>query len=100
MYKWLPSGANFDVLERLERFASERNHTVAELAIAWLVSHPWITTVIAGVTRPQQVSGNVAAAAWKLTDDEMKEIDRLAGFRPYSVPKPRKYRLPEEYLGR
>ncbi len=71
---------------------------MADLAIAWLVSHPWVSTVIAGVTRPEQVSANVAAADWKLTADEMAEIDRISGFKTYTAPKPRKYTLPEGYL--
>ena len=100
MYMWLLNDANFDILEKLETFASERGHAVAELAIAWLVSHPWISTVIAGVTKPQQVSGNVSAAEWRLSDAEMKEIDRITGYKTYSPPKPRKYALPEGYLGK
>ena len=98
MYMWLLTDSNFDILEKLEKFAAQRGHTMAELAIAWLVSHPWITTVIAGVTKPQQVEGNVAAAQWRLTAEEMKEIDTLSDYRPYSAPKPRKYSLPPGYL--
>jgi aryl-alcohol dehydrogenase-like predicted oxidoreductase len=98
MYAWLLSDSNFDRLEKLDVFARERGHTVAELAIAWLVSHPWISTVIAGVTRPEQVSANVSAAGWKLTAGEMKEIDRITGYQPYTPPAPRKYALPKGYL--
>ncbi len=100
MYMWLLNDANFEVLEKLEKFASERGHTVAELALAWLVSHPWISTVIAGVTKPQQVAANVAAAQWKLTPEEMKQVDGLTGYKTYTPPKPRKYTLPEAYLSK
>lgn len=98
MYTWLLSESNFDVLDKLEDFASKRGHSVAELSIAWLVSHPWISTVIAGVTKPQQISANIGAADWKLTADEMKEIDSITGYKPYSAPKPRKYALPDRYV--
>ncbi len=91
-YAWLLTDANFDLLDRLTNFAEERGHTVAELAIAWLTSHPWISTVIAGVTKPEQVTANVRAASWKLTSEDMAEIDRLTGFKPYTTPRPRKYR--------
>jgi len=97
-YAWLLTDSNFDQLERLQSFAAERGHSVAELAIAWLVSHPWVSTVIAGVTRPEQVAANVAAADWKLSAGEMAEIDRITGYRTYTPPKPRKYALPEGYL--
>ncbi len=97
-YAWLLTDSNFDLLEKLQAFAAGRGHTVAELAIAWLVSHPWVSTVIAGVTKPEQVATNVAAASWKLTADEMAEIDRITGYKPYTPPKPRQYSLPKEYL--
>jgi aryl-alcohol dehydrogenase-like predicted oxidoreductase len=84
-YSRFATDANFDMLEKLEAFARERGHSMAELAIAWLVSHPWISTVIAGATRKEQVSANVAAAEWKLSTEEMKELDQAVGHRPYSI---------------
>ena len=66
---------NFKALEVLEGFASERGHSVSELAIAWLLAHPVICSVIAGVTRPEQVAENVAAAEWHLSDEDLREID-------------------------
>jgi aryl-alcohol dehydrogenase-like predicted oxidoreductase len=98
MYMWLLTDANFDMLDKLEAFASERGHTVTELAIAWLVSHPWLGPVIAGVTKPEQVSANVAAAEWTLSQDEMRQIDELTGYRTYAAPRPRAYKLPERYV--
>jgi aryl-alcohol dehydrogenase-like predicted oxidoreductase len=100
MYGMMLNDANFNLLEKLEAFALERNHTIAELAIAWLVSHSWVSTVIAGVTKSEQVSANVAAADWILTADDMAELDKTIGYRPYFVfpPKPRTYTLPPGYL--
>jgi aryl-alcohol dehydrogenase-like predicted oxidoreductase len=66
--------ANFDKLEKWQKFAGERNHTMGELAIAWLLSHPWLASVIAGATNPGQVSANVNAANWSLTAEEVKEL--------------------------
>jgi aryl-alcohol dehydrogenase-like predicted oxidoreductase len=66
--------ANFDKLEKLQKFANERGHTVGELAISWLLSHSWLASVISGVTNPDQVSANVAAASWQLTEEEKTEL--------------------------
>lgn len=71
------SEPNFETLSRLEAFASERGHSMIELAIGWLASHDYVPTVIAGATRPEQVAQNAAAAAWKLTRDEMAEVDAI-----------------------
>jgi aryl-alcohol dehydrogenase-like predicted oxidoreductase len=69
---------NFDIVERLESFARERNHTLLELAMSWLACLPNMASVIAGATKPEQVKTNAAAVGWKLTDAEMAEIDSLA----------------------
>ena len=100
MYGRMLNDANFDQLDILETFASEHGHNVAELAIAWLASHPWVSTVIAGVTKTEQVTANVTAASWKLTTDEMTQLDEATGYRMYSVfpVRSRKYVLPAGYL--
>ena len=100
MYGRMLNDANFDLLEKLEAFAAEYNRSMADLAIAWLTSHPWVSTVIAGVTKTSQVSANAAAAGWKLSEEDMARLDRITGFKPYSVfpPSPRKYTLPPGYL--
>jgi aryl-alcohol dehydrogenase-like predicted oxidoreductase len=66
--------ANFDRLEKWQKFASEHGHTIGELAIAWLLSHRYLASVIAGATNPGQVSANVNAANWILTEEEKKEL--------------------------
>jgi len=69
---------NWDKLAKLEAFASEHGHTMGELAIAWLLSRPWLSTVIAGARKVEQVSANVASAQWKLTPEEIAEVDAIA----------------------
>jgi len=61
----------FDRLEALERFASERQHTLLELSIGALLSQPAVVSVIASATTPEQVRANAAAAAWRLTPEEL-----------------------------
>ena len=68
---------NWAIVERLDRFAAERGHSLLELAVSWLARRPQVASVIAGATRPEQVEANVAAAAWALTAEDMREIDRL-----------------------
>lgn len=69
---------NFDVLEGLEGFASERGHTILELAFAWLLaSSPMVSSVIAGATRVEQVDSNAASAAWSLTSEELEEVNAI-----------------------
>ncbi|OGN89238.1 MAG: aldo/keto reductase [Chloroflexi bacterium RBG_13_46_14] len=69
--------SNFDKLAKLEEFAKERGHKVGEIAVAWLLSHSWLGSVITGATNPEQVSSNVAAGSWKLTAEEVKAVDKM-----------------------
>ena len=68
---------NYDTVEKLEAFAQERGHTILELAFSWLASLDYVGSVIAGATRPDQVAANAAAASWRLTSEEMADVDRL-----------------------
>ncbi|SFT00212.1 aldo/keto reductase [Saccharopolyspora flava] len=65
---------NFDEVERLTAFAEERDHTILELAIAWLIAQEDVSSVITGATRPEQVHANVAAARWRLTEQDLTEL--------------------------
>jgi aryl-alcohol dehydrogenase-like predicted oxidoreductase len=69
--------ANFATLERLEYFARSREHSLLELAVGWLAARSEVSSIICGATRPEQVTENIAALSWKLTSDDLKEIDRL-----------------------
>jgi aryl-alcohol dehydrogenase-like predicted oxidoreductase len=73
----LATGENFDRIEAYEAYARARGHTITELAIAWLLAQPAVTSVIAGATRPEQVAANAAAAAWTLTAEEAAEVAAL-----------------------
>lgn len=73
----LLSDENFDVLEALEAFCEARGRTMLELAFSWLATNPAVSSVIAGATKPEQVEQNVAAADWRLTDEEMSEVDQI-----------------------
>jgi aryl-alcohol dehydrogenase-like predicted oxidoreductase len=68
---------NLDLVEELVTFAEARGHTLLELAFAWLLAHPEVSTVIAGATQPTQVAANAAAADWRLSDEERAEVDAI-----------------------
>lgn len=69
--------ANFDRVEKLEAWAQARGHTILELAFAWLLGHPVVSSVIAGATTAEQVKTNAATAEWLLTPDEVDEVGKL-----------------------
>lgn len=73
---WL-SDANLTKVEGLITFAEERGHTILELAFAWLLSRPVVSSVIAGATKTAQIDANASAANWKLTPEEVAQIEAI-----------------------
>jgi aryl-alcohol dehydrogenase-like predicted oxidoreductase len=69
---------NFDIVEPLEVYALEHGHTLLELAFSWLASHPAVSSVIAGATKPEQVESNAEATGWVLTAEERVEVNAIA----------------------
>lgn len=47
------------------------------LALGWLLAQPGVATVIAGITRPEQLDDNLAATRWKPTADDLAELGGL-----------------------
>ncbi|HEV3055974.1 MAG TPA: aldo/keto reductase [Solirubrobacteraceae bacterium] len=69
----------FGVLERLRRFADVRGLTMVQVAIGALLGRQVVSSVIAGATKPAQVAGNAAAAAWTPSEDDLAELRSLLG---------------------
>jgi len=63
----------------LGKWAQDQGHTAGDLALAWLLSRPEVSTIIAGATRPEQVESNAKAAEWKLSESDLKQIDQTLG---------------------
>ena len=77
IYNGIMTDVNWERLGKIEAFAKIRGHNVGELAIAWLVSHPWLSTIIAGATSPEQLDQGIAGTDWKLTAEEVAEIEQI-----------------------
>ena len=72
------SDHNFEVVDALTAWAASHDHSLLDLAIAWLIEKPVISSVIAGATTADQVRANAAAGEWHLSVTEAAEIDALA----------------------
>ena len=68
---------NFETLTKLEAFVESRGRSMLDLAIGWLASQPCVASVIAGATKPEQLEQNASAAEWRLTAEELAEVDTM-----------------------
>ena len=68
---------NWTKVEKLRAFCDAKGRSLLELAFGWLLAEPLVASVIAGATKPEQASGNVAAAGWVLTAEDMAAIAEI-----------------------
>jgi aryl-alcohol dehydrogenase-like predicted oxidoreductase len=69
--------ANYTKVEKLTAWAQDRDHTMAELAHAWLLTQPQVCSVISGLTRLEHLQQNAKAADWQLTAEEVSEVNEI-----------------------
>ena len=72
------TAANYDAVEKLTAWAADHGRTVAELAHAWLLASPVVSSVISGATSAEQVVANAKGADWVLSAEERSEVGALA----------------------
>ncbi len=70
--------------KRLAELAARYGKTLAQLAIAWVLGNPAVSVALVGMRNDRELKENVAAADWRLSDDDRNEIDRI--FKEESVP--------------
>jgi aryl-alcohol dehydrogenase-like predicted oxidoreductase len=66
----------------LKRVAEERGVGMAQLAIAWVLAQPGVTSAICGSRNPAHVSGNSVAAGIELDDDALSELEAVMQLGP------------------
>ncbi len=69
---------NWQISEQLGDWVEARGRTMLELAFSWLLAQSPVASVIAGATKPAQLEQNIKAGDWKLTAEELAEIDAIA----------------------
>jgi len=76
----------FQCIEVMRPMAAERKISVAQIALAWLLAKPYVSTVIIGAKSMDQLRDNIASTRVQLTDSERRTLDEVS-------------QLPAEYPG-
>lgn len=73
----------------IQTVAKELGITLSQLAIAWIIKNPNISSVITGASKPEQVLENVEAVkhADKLTPEIMEKIEKIVENKPQLEPR-------------
>lgn len=72
----------YDLIDRMRAIASRHQATVAQVALAWLLAKPFVSTILLGASKLSQLDDNLGAAHLALSADELAELDRLTAPRP------------------
>ncbi len=70
------------ILDVLVPIAQEHHVSPATVSLAWVLAKPFVTSVIIGAKRPDQLEQNLAAVDLKLSDDQMKALDEVSALPP------------------
>jgi aryl-alcohol dehydrogenase-like predicted oxidoreductase len=70
------------VIDAMRPIAERHGVSVAQVALAWLLSRKVVTTVIVGAKRPDQLEDNIAATRVKLTADDLATLDDVSALPP------------------
>jgi aryl-alcohol dehydrogenase-like predicted oxidoreductase len=68
---------NLELTYRIVEFSEQHKLNVLDVAFAWLLEKPFVPSVIAGASRPDQIDANIKAAAAKLSGAELGALDKL-----------------------
>lgn len=76
-YQEFLTDENFDLVERLDAYARERDLTMVQVALGWLLAQDAVPAVTAGATSPEQVASNALAAEWEPSAEDLAALDAV-----------------------
>jgi aryl-alcohol dehydrogenase-like predicted oxidoreductase len=72
----------FDIIDVMQKMAEAKQVTVAQIALAWLLHQPAVTSVIIGANKPHQLADNLNSVNVRFTDDELGQLDEVSKLAP------------------
>jgi aryl-alcohol dehydrogenase-like predicted oxidoreductase len=67
----------YDVVAKLQEIAAQHNASPAQVALAWLLSRPYVTSILIGASKMSQLHDNLGATSLALSADEIAILDKL-----------------------
>ncbi|MGD9977300.1 MAG: aldo/keto reductase [Bacteroidales bacterium] len=72
----------YDIIDAMQSIADAKKITVAQVALAWLLHQPAVTSVIVGANKPQQLADNLNSVNVKFTDEELGRLNEVSKLTP------------------
>jgi aryl-alcohol dehydrogenase-like predicted oxidoreductase len=81
---------NLKLGQELVALARKQGRTAAQLAVAWNLRRPEVTSAITGPRVPSEIEDTIKAEKWELTKEDIAEIDKLLSMRQEAINSTRK----------
>lgn len=75
--------AQFDQVDSMKEFFKDRNKSLTQVSLAWLLSHSYVTSAIVGASKPQQLDESLPGVDLSLDEEEMTFLNQLW----YNLPR-------------
>jgi aryl-alcohol dehydrogenase-like predicted oxidoreductase len=72
----------YDIVDAMQAVATRTNSTVAQVALAWLLHQPSVTSVIIGAKKASQLKDNLGSVDLKLEAEDLKKLDEVSKLTP------------------
>jgi aryl-alcohol dehydrogenase-like predicted oxidoreductase len=72
----------YDIVDAMEAIGKRHNATIAQIALAWLLHQPSVTSVIIGAKKQTQLKDNLGSVDIKLEEADLKELDTVSRLTP------------------
>jgi len=79
--------ATMELVEELKVIAGRNGRTCAQLAISWVLRRSEVTAAIVGARRPAQIEETAPAGDWNLSEEDIKEIEKLLAERQAKIER-------------
>jgi len=81
---------NFDLLDKIARIGKDRGKSIAQVALAWVVAKPGVTSAIIGARTVEQLRENLGAVGWQLEGEALDALDEASSIElgyPYEMQR-------------
>lgn len=68
----------YNIMDVLDEIAEDTGHSVAQVALNWLLQRPTVTSLVIGARTEQHLAQNLAATGWNLTKERVERLDNVS----------------------
>jgi len=72
----------YDIIDVMQTIAQNKQASVAQIALAWLLHQPVVTSVIVGSRKPEQLMDNLKSVDVKLSAEELQQLNAVSELKP------------------